>query len=155
MGVTFLYSSGIPILYPIAAGYFLVGYWADKVLLFRLNRKPPAFDQRLCMRSLRWYKFILVMHVLMGIVMYSNSSICPSKFVIMKASNQMLAKTSSGWRVENFFQLHILIFLGVMLLVLVVYLGWMALGSTVTLCMNRCCPKRAQDLEAIFAEKHP
>lgn len=39
-GVTFLFSAGMPILYPIAAGWFAVNYWVDKFLLVYVNRVP-------------------------------------------------------------------------------------------------------------------
>ena len=35
LSVTFFYSSGIPLLYPIACLFFIVTYWIDKFLLFR------------------------------------------------------------------------------------------------------------------------
>jgi hypothetical protein len=44
LGVTFLYSSGMPVLYPIAAAYFFVGYWVDKTLLICFARRPVAYD---------------------------------------------------------------------------------------------------------------
>ncbi len=44
LGVTFLYSSGMPILYPIAAAYFFVGYWVDKMLLVCFARRPVNYD---------------------------------------------------------------------------------------------------------------
>ena len=35
LAVTFFYSSGIPLLYPIACLFFFMTYWVDKFLLFR------------------------------------------------------------------------------------------------------------------------
>ena len=35
LAVAFFYSSGIPILYPLAALFFFITYWTDKWLLFR------------------------------------------------------------------------------------------------------------------------
>jgi hypothetical protein len=54
-GVTFLYSSGMPVLYPIAVIFFLLGYWIDKTLLLRFNRKPPGYDNRLTIGTLWWF----------------------------------------------------------------------------------------------------
>jgi hypothetical protein len=38
--VTMMFGSGIPILYLIAALYFLFTYWTDKILIFYYYRKP-------------------------------------------------------------------------------------------------------------------
>ena len=38
LSVTFLYSSGIPLLYPLACIFFFVTYWVDKFLLLRCYR---------------------------------------------------------------------------------------------------------------------
>ena len=44
MGVTFLYSGGMPILYASAGLFFFVTYWVDKCLLLRCYRKPIKFN---------------------------------------------------------------------------------------------------------------
>jgi len=90
LGVTFLYSSGMPILYPIAALYFFVTYWVDKWLLLRFYRKPVMFDSYMARETLKWFKWILVVHVLAGLLMYSNSSILPSDQVLMDQSNELV-----------------------------------------------------------------
>ena len=87
LGVTFLYSSGMPILYPIAAAFFIVSYWVDKILLIHFNRKPIQLDSYVPKRTLEWYKFILLMHVVSGTLMYANSNIVPSKDIWIKNIN--------------------------------------------------------------------
>ena len=78
LGVTFLYSSGLPILYPIAAAYFVFAYWIDKTLLICFTRRPICYDGYLAKKSLNWYKYILLMHFIAGFLMFANSSILPS-----------------------------------------------------------------------------
>lgn len=98
LGVTFLYSSGMPILYPIAAAFFFVGYWIDKMLLLKFYRKPIHYDGHLSKKTLGWHKFILLMHVLGGTLMYANSSIVPSRSVwLKKISSFVNTNTDSGW----------------------------------------------------------
>lgn len=144
----------MPILYPIAAGFFIVGYWVDKILLLRFNRKPPAYDETLAKGSLLWYKWILVMHVVMGTIMYSNSSICPSKYVIINTSNELLAQAVAGWKIQNFFQLHIVLFLGMMIVIGLVLFFW----STVAACLNcltRLCGVETNWEAQRFEEENP
>jgi len=93
----------MPILYPIGAGFFFVGYWVDKILLFHYLKKPISYDSFMSRKTSNWYKFILVMHVIMGTLMYSNSSICPSRVVWESKANSLLDTIYTGWKVKNFF----------------------------------------------------
>lgn len=45
--ITMTYSAGLPILYIVAAIYFFVVYWVDKLLIFYHHRKPAFFDEDL------------------------------------------------------------------------------------------------------------
>lgn len=38
--IVMFYGSGIPILYLIAAVYFFVTYWVEKIMILRYYRKP-------------------------------------------------------------------------------------------------------------------
>jgi len=42
--ITVIFGGGLPLLYPIAALYFLVTYWVDKYLLFRATRHPAHYN---------------------------------------------------------------------------------------------------------------
>ena len=138
LGVTFLYSAGMPVLYPIAAAFFFVGYWSDKILLLYFNRKPPIYDGHLARESLTWFKWILLLHVVAGVIMFANSSIIPSKYVWIEVTNNMLKQVNSSWQVEDFYQLHILIFVGLFLLILAVYLLWKIVIKSVQWCCRLC-----------------
>jgi len=79
VGLTFLYSSGIAILYPIAFTYFLLGYIIDKFLLVYVNRKPLMYDGELAKGTLSWFKWILAGHFFLGVFMFANEHIIWSK----------------------------------------------------------------------------
>lgn len=40
-----MYGPGLPIMYLIAACYFFVTYWSDKIMIFYNHRKPLYFDE--------------------------------------------------------------------------------------------------------------
>ena len=40
LAVAFLYSGGLPVMYPVAAIYFFLTYWMDKFLLLRCYKRP-------------------------------------------------------------------------------------------------------------------
>jgi hypothetical protein len=154
-GVTFLYSAGMPVLYPIAAAFFFVGYWFDKCLLLRHNRKPPMYNSFLARKSLAWHKWILLMHVVAGVIMFANSSICPSRYVMLSAVNDLLKQANSNWQVEDFFQEHILIFGGIMLGIAVLYLLWAIVVRSVKYCCKLCNSSIADALDKeVFEENY-
>lgn len=83
----------MPILYPIAACFLFVNYWVDKFLIIYYHRKPVSYDSYITKKSGNWYKFILVMHVIAGTLMYANSSIVPSRYLWKDSINKLLDKT--------------------------------------------------------------
>ena len=50
--LTMMFSSGMPILYPIAAVYTIISYWVDKYMILRHYRKSPSFDSQVSETSL-------------------------------------------------------------------------------------------------------
>lgn len=77
LAVIFMYSSSMPILYVFGMVYFFITYWIDKVLLFRYYKKPVMFDSYIARKSLSWFKYILLLHCLGFLIMFSNSEIIP------------------------------------------------------------------------------
>jgi len=75
VGLTFFFSSGIAILYPIALAYFILGYFVDKILLVYINRKPLMYDGKIAEKTLGWFKWMLVGHFILGAFMYANEHI--------------------------------------------------------------------------------
>jgi len=75
--LAFAYGPGLPIMYLLAAVYFFVNYWTDKIMIFYNHRKPLYFDEMLALQSTKWLKVGVVLHFLVGLMMYSNSKILP------------------------------------------------------------------------------
>jgi hypothetical protein len=73
------YGSGIPIMYPIAALYFFATYWVDKSLIFYNYRKPLFFDEKLALHTQGYLKLAIILHLIVGALMLSNSHILPVK----------------------------------------------------------------------------
>ena len=77
--VTMMYSTGMPILYFIACLFFFTNYWTEKILFFYFYRKPENLDENLAKRTLSWFKYALLAHMVMGLLMFSNVRILPPK----------------------------------------------------------------------------
>lgn len=75
LAIAFLYSGGMPILYPVAAIYFFVTYWIDKCMLFYCTRRPIKFDNYIAKKTLNWFKYILLLHIIGFLLMHGQTPI--------------------------------------------------------------------------------
>lgn len=77
--VVIIYGTGMPILYPIGAFNFLIGYWVDKYLLLNHYRKPPMFTHFIILRVITWFKWALLFHFVVSFWIFTNTKALPSK----------------------------------------------------------------------------
>ena len=75
LAVAFLYSGGLPIMYPTAMIFFFITYWMDKCLLLRCYRRPIKFDNYLAKGTVSYFKFILLGHIAGFLLMYGLTPI--------------------------------------------------------------------------------
>jgi len=73
--VTLMYSSGLPILYPIAAMTFGIMYLTDKVALLRLYNRPPMYKASLAKLTLNILPIAIIFHLCMAVWMYGTPSL--------------------------------------------------------------------------------
>ena len=69
------YSSGLPVMYPIAAMHFTFVYWIYKSLFLKFYRKTGVFDEMLSLQTVFYLKFGVFIHLCMGAFVFSNSNI--------------------------------------------------------------------------------
>jgi hypothetical protein len=74
-----MYGSGLPLLYPCAVVSFVMIYWVDKITLLRVYQTPPRFNKKLMASSRGWLTPMLIIHLILGFWMYSNSTIFDSQ----------------------------------------------------------------------------
>jgi len=72
---TMMFSGGMPILYPIAAFFFIFYYWVDKWMICNFYHTPPMFDQSIALKLLAFDKFGLLAHVIFTYWMFDNDNI--------------------------------------------------------------------------------
>ena len=70
-----MFSTGLPILYPFACIFFFVLYWVYKFLLIKYYKKTTRFNEEIPVESLNYFKFAILMHILIGGAMISNSNL--------------------------------------------------------------------------------
>ena len=73
--VCFVFSTGLPLMIPIAALSFLLFFWVDKLTFLWYFRKPPAFSVSLQQTMTALLPFALLLHLGVGTWMLSASSI--------------------------------------------------------------------------------
>ena len=73
------YSSGMPLLYPIGCLNFMVLYFVYKYLLLSFYSKTKAFNEVLSQTSIHYFKIGMIIHVLVGMWVFSNSNVISSR----------------------------------------------------------------------------
>jgi len=71
------YSTGIPILYPIAFFGIVISYWIDKLFFTTVCRTPIQFSNLLSFWTYNMLQWGAILHLAMGIWMLSSPSLFP------------------------------------------------------------------------------
>lgn len=69
------YSTGMPILYPVAAFNYTVIYWVYKYLIINHYQKTTSFNQDMPNFTINFYRIAVILHLVVGAWIYTNSSI--------------------------------------------------------------------------------
>jgi len=75
VAITFIYSGGLPVLYPIASIYFFFTYWTDKWLLIKYYKEPPQYSYKMVKDIANTFKFCIVLHFAITYAMYKDPKI--------------------------------------------------------------------------------
>jgi len=134
--IVMFYGSGMPILYLVAACSYFVTFWCDKFLLFHCYKKPVKLDNYIGRSSIFWHKYALLLHLIGGVLMLSNSDILPS--IKDNAAKLWLESLeNSGFKkLAKFMTQQMLFYVIVFLLLLALYLIWNYLGANIMKCIR-------------------
>jgi len=75
---TLMFGAGMPLLYGFAAIYCFVTYWADKWVLLKGSMRPPQYDCSLPYQAAQLLLFVIPIHLVVAIGMYSQQCTFPS-----------------------------------------------------------------------------
>jgi hypothetical protein len=73
--VTFLYGTGLPILYPIALFAFVILYVQERMLICYYYRQPPMYDDKMTMNTLSICQWAPLAGLLISYWMLGNNQI--------------------------------------------------------------------------------
>jgi hypothetical protein len=85
--VTLTFSTGIPLLYPIAAANFIIFYFSEKYLFIYLYKIPPHFNTVVGRKVSDLIPVALLVHIGMSIWMLSNKSIFTNEITGDESAN--------------------------------------------------------------------
>ena len=98
-----MYSSGLPILYPIACLFNFILYWVYKVLLLKFYQRTTRFNEGLATHSIGYIKYGILFHLVIGGLMYSNSNIIsPSNKDYLERVTDRIDLSGSGYLNDRF-----------------------------------------------------
>jgi hypothetical protein len=72
-----MFSTGLPILYPLACIFYFVLYWVYKFLLLKYYVITNTFNHELPIFSTSYIVPAVYLHIIFGGLMISNSSLLP------------------------------------------------------------------------------
>ena len=73
--VCFGFSAALPVLLPVGALTFAVGYGADKYLLLRFHRTPPRYDSSLAHHVAKIMPYAALAHLGVAVCLWSNTDV--------------------------------------------------------------------------------
>lgn len=118
-----IYSSGMPLLYPIGMFQYIATYWTDKYLFLRLYQTPPRYGIEMSEVVRKAMVIGVFLHWFFGFYMYSNSQIFTystsiayvdemKKKIEGSVGNYVEEATAGGYlTITRIFQPHALIYL--------------------------------------------
>ncbi|OMJ91385.1 hypothetical protein SteCoe_6065 [Stentor coeruleus] len=83
---SFMYSSGIPFLNFLCSLTLLLTYWANKILLLRYYKTPPAYSFNINSNIIKFMPFAVIFHCAFAIYAYGSSEIFPTCYTKSESS---------------------------------------------------------------------
>ena len=147
-----MYSSGLPILYPLGMVFYIILYWVYKGLILKYYQKTTSFNERLAIDSISYIKYGLVVHMLVGGFMYTNSRILSSSNELkLQQISDYVNLIKNRYFNDRFSTAYSQLYAAVFIVIIIIYLFKSVIinffGSIVyrILCCT-CCMKRRKSI---------
>jgi len=159
---TLFFAAGCPILIWFACLNHVLCYLADKYLLFRVSKRPPAYDEQVIKDSLAILPYAFFAHAVMGVWMLGNRNVFPSEELIHipvpdetpAVFKPLLTLVDRSFVAAGFPYLILLLVVSAYLVLklLKLVLG-SAFGAVASCLLNACCKGQAKSLEALYGSE--
>lgn len=142
------FSAGMPVLYLIAAIFYIIYYLVYHCLILRYHSKTANFNHNLPMASLDYIYWALVLHLFFGMFMFTNEKLIPA--VRSDAFGSYAESLMSAYAFTDgssnlsslTYSMHSIIYLLVLLAFIIVRLVFdflQRLFSRLWACLTSCC----------------
>mmetsp|Transcript_28228 Transcript_28228/g.42721 ORF Transcript_28228/g.42721 Transcript_28228/m.42721 type:complete len:131 (+) Transcript_28228:1693-2085(+) len=114
--VSFMFSTGLPMLFLVSAVNFFIIYWVDKVLILRFYKTPKNYNEKTIKYTISNLKWSFLFHAVVGFIIISNDKILGTEVDFNEEINQINSLTTSviGFRIfkdDRFKSTHVILFL--------------------------------------------
>jgi len=92
-----MYGLGIPILFPIAAGSFLILYVIEKAMIYYSYRQPPMYDDKLNKQVLALLTWAPLLMMSFGYWMFSSRQLLSNDYLNYAERASMVRLTNHTW----------------------------------------------------------
>lgn len=118
-----MYSSGLPVLYPLSMVFYIILYFVYKLLLFKFYQRTSKFNEQLALYSIGFIKYGLLFHMIVGGFMYSNSRIlAASTEEALQELTGYISILHNNFISSRFKSTHSQLYLAVFVLLVLIYL---------------------------------
>ena len=133
MFVAMTFGSGLPILYLAAFLHFFFAYWTDKFLLLRYYRLTSGYTKFLSRNAISVMPLAVVLHILFGLVIFSNPQILQSEI-----NPSYFGNDTKYYNTSRLGQRHVVIFLWASIAILVLTVLERTL-TRIASALSACC----------------
>ena len=117
-----MYSSGLPILYPIACIFNVILYWATKILLLKYHQRTHRFNEELAIQSIHYIKFGVFVHMVVGAWMFSTEGLLSqSPTDAIKAISVVVDDVGGSFLQARFSSAHSQLYLTICVIAVLLY----------------------------------
>ena len=114
-----MYSSGLPILYLVSCLFYFILYWVYKILLLKFYQRTVKFNEGLAVYSIKYIKYGVFFHMVIGGIMYSNSRIMQGEEAERLAD--LIERSGSDFLDDRFDSAHSQLYAAIFVLVVFLY----------------------------------
>jgi len=151
-----MFSSGLPVLYPIGCLFNIAMYWGTKALLLKFYQRTIKFNEGLATHTIGYIKYGILFHMIIGGLMYSNSS-------ILSSENEKYVHSLTQWVGFSYFEdrfisAYSIIYLAGFTILIILYVfknfvvEWL-FKYLLKAALCSCCRKQSRASQKIITDK--
>lgn len=99
--LTLFFSSTMPLLYPLCFLFLVVMFYFSKFMILKICQRPTTYNERLIMYSYETIKWAVLIHMILSLVMFGNSTMLFNQTSTSNFDNQIYELPDIASLLEN------------------------------------------------------